>query len=272
MKRTARQSLWDVFHGGRYGAGTVFRLTPPAKLGTLWSETTLYSFTGGADGLYTTHGVIMDGSGTLFGTTEYGGTPSIFCGSGCGTVFALTPPKNGGAWIETVVHAFSGLDGALPECDLISDAAGNMYGTTEVGQQIDSAGTVFQLTRPAKPGDSWTERVLAQFLNHGPAPGAPLAGVVFGHDGALYGTTSGGGYRERGTAFRLAPPVQNGKPWTQSVLHSFASSPTDGSFPEAPLAIGYDGAFYGTTPYGGSGKCSTNNSILGCGTAFRVAP
>ena len=267
----ARGNLYGTsFAGGRYGAGAIFRLTPPAKRHGLWQETTLYSFTGGADGLYVSHGVILDRTGTLFGTTEYGGVATTFCSSGCGTVFALTPPKHGDVWTETVVRAFVGTDGALPQCDLIEDAAGNVYGTTEVGQAPAPAGTVFELARPAKPAESWTENILYAFANIQPDAGYPLAGVTFGNDGALYGTTSSGGQNGKGSAYRLAPPAQRGKPWTETVLHGFGNRRNDGTYPLTPLAVGLDGALYGTTQYGGAGACVANGKLFGCGTAYRI--
>jgi uncharacterized repeat protein (TIGR03803 family) len=68
------------------GYGTVFKLTPPAKGQMAWTETVLYSFTGGSDGFYPLAGLIADKEGALYGTTQAGGT------AGFGTVFKLTPP------------------------------------------------------------------------------------------------------------------------------------------------------------------------------------
>jgi uncharacterized repeat protein (TIGR03803 family) len=71
---------------GGYGCGTVFKLDPAGN------ETILHSFSGGTDGAAPQAGLIMDSSGTLYGTTAQGG--SIGCGAdglGCGTVFKLKP-------------------------------------------------------------------------------------------------------------------------------------------------------------------------------------
>src|SRR5438309_7617922 len=78
--------------GGRYGAGTVFELSPQAN-GT-WSETILHSFgqAGLADGSGPSAGVFMDKAGNLYGTTYFGGG-SRGCEGGCGIVFQLRPPK-----------------------------------------------------------------------------------------------------------------------------------------------------------------------------------
>jgi uncharacterized repeat protein (TIGR03803 family) len=131
-----------TFSGGSYvcsgGCGTVFKLTPSG------TETVLYRFTGG-DGANPTAGLIADASGNLYGTTELGGGANG-CSGGCGTVFKLTPSGT-----RTVLHSFTGgNDGASPVAGLIADAAGNLYGTTELGGGASGCsggcGTVFKLT------------------------------------------------------------------------------------------------------------------------------
>src|SRR5205814_1699511 len=91
-------------YGGLYSEGTVFKLTPPANSGGAWTETILYSFGGGNDGVNPYGGLIFDESGALYGTTYFGGGSYY-----AGTVFKLTPPStSGGAWTETILHTFSG--------------------------------------------------------------------------------------------------------------------------------------------------------------------
>jgi len=85
-------------YGGTSGYGTVFSLTPPASPSGAWTETVLYSFTGGSDGASSGAGVAV-GSGpsghpVLYGTTAFGGEGSCtvqFQPPGCGTVFSLKP-------------------------------------------------------------------------------------------------------------------------------------------------------------------------------------
>jgi hypothetical protein len=73
---------------GGFGMGTVFKLTPPGKGQTAWTETVLYRFTGGSDGVGPLAGLIAGKQGALYGTTAFGGTGND--GFGFGTVFKLT--------------------------------------------------------------------------------------------------------------------------------------------------------------------------------------
>ena len=112
--------------GGAYDAGTVFELTPEAGGG--WTETLLYSF--GylhPDGYSPSSGLIFDAAGNLYGTTFEGGA------YGLGTVFELSP-QEGGGWKEKILHHFNnnGVDGFQPPAGVIFDAAGNLYGATDV--------------------------------------------------------------------------------------------------------------------------------------------
>jgi uncharacterized repeat protein (TIGR03803 family) len=75
-------------------------------------------------------GLILDASGNLYGTTSSGGDLKVCNDGGCGTVFELSPLKDGSLH-ETVLHTFgSGSDGAVPWANLVFDALGNLYGTT----------------------------------------------------------------------------------------------------------------------------------------------
>jgi uncharacterized repeat protein (TIGR03803 family) len=86
---------------------------------------------------------------------------------------------------------------------LIADRSGNLYGTTQGGGGL-SAGTVYKLSLPATQGGAWTETILHAFK--GRADGSvPAAGLIFGRQGLLYGTTVGGGTSDYGTVFEIAP-------------------------------------------------------------------
>jgi uncharacterized repeat protein (TIGR03803 family) len=180
-----RDSLGNLygatFHGGPYGAGTVFKLD---KAG---NETVLYSFTGGADGSNPVAALVRDSLGNLYGTTELGGTYNL------GAVFEVDTAGN-----ETVLHSFTGLsDGAYPGTSLIADAKGNFYGTASYdGDPRCSCGTVFKLS---KKGIT----VLHTFTG---SDGANPEGLIRDTAGNLYGTTvSGGDDGGDGVVFKIAP-------------------------------------------------------------------
>jgi uncharacterized repeat protein (TIGR03803 family) len=123
--------------GGPNGYGTVFKLTPGSD--GRWKETILHSFTQGADGDHVSAGVVMDKAGNLYGTTISGGTQCD-----CGVVYKLAPGTNG-RWTYTVLHRFTGYDGAQPDANLILDNKGNLYGTTATGG-AGGAGVAFEVT------------------------------------------------------------------------------------------------------------------------------
>jgi uncharacterized repeat protein (TIGR03803 family) len=123
--------------GGPTGAGSAFELTPAG--GGVYTESTLFSFAeNGFDGAEVHGGVVLDASGNLYGTAEFGGIGRS------GVVFELTPA--GGTWNEIVLRNFSEIEkGYLPQWNLIFDSAGNLYGTTIYGG-VKGGGTVFELT------------------------------------------------------------------------------------------------------------------------------
>ena len=240
--------------GGIHSYGTVFELSP--KEGGGYTERVLHSFGLGTDGRSPIAGLVLDGAGNLYGTTEYGGIHSC-PGGGCGTVFELSP-REGGGWTETVLHSFgNGTDGIFPQAGLVSDAVGNLYGTTESGG-IHSVGAVFELI--PRQGGGYTETVLHSFGN-GNDGFFPEAGLVRDANGNLYGTTYEGGIHVLGTVFELSP--RQGGGYTETVLHSFGNG-TDGYYPYyGSLVIDGGGNLYGTTQQGG---------IHGLGTAFELSP
>jgi uncharacterized repeat protein (TIGR03803 family) len=219
-------------------------------------EQVLHAFNG-ADGIRPDAGVILDGSGNVYGTTSGGGGSRC----DCGTVFKLSLGTNG-KWTRTVLHRFNGKDGANPFAGVISDAAGNLYGTTWLGgnsqNPCDSnCGVVFKLS-PGANG-AWTETVLHEF--NGKDGAEPYAGLIFDAAGNLYGATSVGGTSSCcgfGTVFKLSPGA-NGK-WTETVLHSFNGK--DGANPYAGVIFDGAGNLYGTTFSAATGKS----------TVFRLTP
>jgi uncharacterized repeat protein (TIGR03803 family) len=242
--------------GGRnYPEGTVFSLSPETG-----AETVLHSFAGGSsDGNWPEAGLV-NVKGTLYGTTQNGGSGRCADNEGCGTVFAINPQTGA----ETVVYSLqgNGRDGALPRAGLIR-IKDMLYGTTFTGgggscYSDGGCGTVFSLD--LKTG---AETVVYYFCartscTDGAEPSAGLIDV----NGILYGTTYGGGtgtcYGGCGTVFSI-DPANN----FEAVLHSFRNNGADGNFPEAAL-IDVGGTLYGTTAAGGARG--------GYGTVFAIAP
>jgi uncharacterized repeat protein (TIGR03803 family) len=112
-----------------------------------------------------------------------------------------------------------------------------------------------------------TETVLYSFSGTGTNPdGArPMAGLVAGPDGNLYGTTSEGGNSicTCGAVFRLTPPAQGQTTWTETVVYSFQGYPNDGQAPFATLLFDQAGNLYGTTLLGGAAQSGTIFMIQG---------
>lgn len=272
------------------GCGVVFELSSPSGGAGPWTETVLYTFTGGSDGAYPQASLIFDSNGNLYGTTSNGGKMSgAICSGlgGCGVVFELAPPKSGtGPWTETPIYTFTGLnsDGAVPYASLIFDSKGNLYGTTIGGGTGDGKGhnqdgTVFELTPPSGGSGPWTEKTLYSFTG-GSDGGDPVANLIFDTNGNLYGTTILGGITSGvncgasvgcGVIFELSPPSGGSGPWTETPLYSFTGK-ADGSYPYAGLIFDSNGNLYGTTATGGVKSGPVCKGTNGCGVVFRVSP
>ena len=179
--------------GGENGFGNVYELT---HSGGKWQLTTLYSFKDQPDGASPYGGVIFDKSGNLYGTTYYAGANDV------GTVYKLT--HSNGAWSESVLYSFKGgSDGDSPISTLVSDAKGNLYGTTsDGGAATCGCGTIFRMTEGS--GGVWTERVVYRFPGT-PKPGFAYNGMVSDGKGNFYGTTVHGGSANDGAVYQLTP-------------------------------------------------------------------
>lgn len=234
----------------------------------------LYSFKGGRDGNFPTGALLFDSAGNLYGTTVNGGTTESCLygeGTGCGIAFKLAPQQNG-KWRETVVHRFQGgSDGANPNGSLVSDDAGDLYGTTVQGGMGTSngCGTIFQLTHGSS---GWTETLIRTFCSSGPNDGyLPKAGLLRDPRGNLFGVTESGGEALGGVAFKLTPGSSG---WTETVLHSFClveSCTSLGAQPVAAMLQDADGNLYGTSIAGGVDTFGCFLSFPpGCGLVFKL--
>jgi uncharacterized repeat protein (TIGR03803 family) len=179
-----------------FGCGTVFKITPTGAL------TTLYSFCSDlqpcTEGTYPYAGLVQATNGDLYGTTVSGGANCAPDGSGCGTVFKITP-----SGALTTLYSFcaqSGCtDGQDPWGGLVQATNGDLYGTTFYGG-ANEYGTIFKITSRG------ALKTLYSFCSQsGCTDGQnPYAGLVQDTNGALYGTTYSGGADGGGTVFRLS--------------------------------------------------------------------
>jgi uncharacterized repeat protein (TIGR03803 family) len=206
--------------------------------------TTLVTLTG-PNGANPVASLIEGGDGNFYGTTLYGGSGNGPCGdpgSGCGTIYKITPDGN-----LTTLYSFCSqtncLDGYAPRGSLVLSTDGSFYGTTTNGGEYNT-GTFFRMT------PTGTLTTLQSF--QGGIVGSGPGGLIQASDGNFYGTAGGGTYSD-GIVFRVTPSG------TLTTLHSFDG--TDGAGPEAGLVQATDGNLYGTTAYGG-----TDN----LGTVFRI--
>ena len=138
-----------------------------------------------------------------------------------------------------------GDDGATPQyVDLVFDGDGNIYGTTALGGGPDNLGTVFELRHSS---GTWVESVLYRFSSETGA--TPPSGVVFDHNGNLYGTLGSGTPYGFGAVYTLTP---QGGGWTGTTLFAFQGG-ADGAYPFGGLTFDSSGNLYGTTAAGGPG-------------------
>jgi uncharacterized repeat protein (TIGR03803 family) len=251
--------------GGPGDHGTVFEIANTGSVSApVYSSTptTLWFFTGGADGDEPRGNLISDAAGDLFGTA------SDFNTLNDGTVFELVNTGSVSAPTYsalTTLVSFNGDDGADPLAGLIRDAAGDLFGTTLSGGPGGGLGTVFELVNTgtvSAPSYGSTPATLVTFTG-GDDGGLPLGGVVGDAAGDLFGTTNNGGARGDGTVFEIvntgtvSAPVYSHTPRTLW----FFTGGADGKNPEAGLTIDAAGDLFGTASEGG---------VTGAGTVFEL--
>jgi uncharacterized repeat protein (TIGR03803 family) len=189
------------------------------------------------------------------------------------TIFAIALLLGGIAHAQTytVLHNFTGGgDGGAPYAGLTIDRGGNLYGTTSGGFNCapPSCGTVFKMTHR---NGGWVLSPLYAFTGSNGA--TPLSRVVFGPDGALYGTTYAGGENAGGTVYKLTPPANVcptvSCPWSLTALHQFTLlGESDGIYPGyGDLIFNASGDIYGTTIEGYGGLCNDQT----CGGVYELS-
>jgi uncharacterized repeat protein (TIGR03803 family) len=224
-------NLYGTSGGGAYNVGTIFEVA--AGSGTV---TALASFNN-TDGASPSGGLVLDSSGNLFGATRQGGA------FGYGTVFELVA----GSGTITTLASFNNTNGANPECTLVEDSIGDLFGTAGGGGAY-GVGTVFEVGHGSN-----SITTLASFNRTN--GGGPYGRLVMDSNGNLYGAASFGGANDYGTVFELAAG--------SATITSMASFDINSSG-ATPLGLIKDsnGNLFGTTSHGGSG---------GGGTIFEVA-
>jgi uncharacterized repeat protein (TIGR03803 family) len=249
--------------GGTFNDGTIFKIAGTGK------ETVLYSFSGGADGNQPSSGLIRDSKGNLYGTTFWGGNTNCILTTseppGCGTVYKLSTTGT-----LTVLYAFNGgTDGAWPQ-GLALDNAGNLYGVTFYGGNLNcpifvgfGCGVVFKISAAG------TFSVLYTF--QGGADGGIPYGFLSLRGSAVYGGTQAGGNLADcggiGCGVVFSVSTASG---AEKSLYAFTGG-KDGSLPTSQYVWDVAGNLYGTAYAGGLTTCSNQNTV-GCGVIFRLSP
>jgi uncharacterized repeat protein (TIGR03803 family) len=230
--------------GGASSDGTAFKITAGGSLTTIY---TFCSQTGCADGANPQGDLVQSLlNGNFYGTTAAGGNAN-----NAGTVFEISP-----AGALSTVYAFCSKtncnDGSNPQIPLTQDGFGNLYGTT-AANGANAGGTLFQI-------NTWgTLHTIYHFCSKtNCTDGAePVGGPLVASDGNLYGPTAIGGTNNAGTVYQVTP-------WgVLATLYNFCSlaNCADGQSPEASLAQGTNGSFYGTTAFGGADSLGTAFSL-----------
>jgi len=227
--------------GGTNAAGTVFEFSAASGLTTLAS----FGYPNGAD---PRGSLIADSEGDLFGTTEAGGAYSD------GTVFEIVNTGSGYTSTPVTLASFDGTHGASPQGDLIADAAGDLFGTTEAGG-AQGDGTVFEIINTGS-GYASTPVTLASF--DGTHGASPYGGLIADAKGNLFGTTAEGGTSGNGTVFEIVK-TDTGYASTPTTVVSFDGNTA--ASPYGSLIADAEGNLYGTTAEGGTG---------GNGTVFEI--
>ena len=224
-------------------AAGVLAAAPHVHAQTTGELTTIRSFNG-PTGQAPTEALTLGNDGIFYGVTSTGGL------NGQGTVFRVTTD---GA--ITVLHNFdSTTDGLRPRGKLLLASDGNFYGVTQSSGPA-GGGTVYRIST----GGSFS--VVHAFTTSGAQGKTPLAGLIQGADGALYGTTQAGDIEGDGmgdgTLYQLTLTG------SFAVLHffDFETSGVGGYAPNTSLVQGSDGNFYGVTREGGDN---------GAGTVYRL--
>jgi uncharacterized repeat protein (TIGR03803 family) len=258
------------FSGGRYGVGTIWKVTPtgtftvlhvlepdfgsfPISAPVQGTDGNFYGVTDYVDnfqigefykitpsGTYTplyNFKTAVATAGTMASAVSRGTDGNFYGttfkgGKNYGAVFKATP-----AGAVTGLHVFDGTTGSVAY-NVMQSADGNLYGTCANGGPMNY-GCLYKLTQTG----AYT--VLHNFT--GPDGAVPVAGLVQGKDGYLYGATKAGGSTNRGVIFRILPTGKSYQiVWTRNANNM------EGVYALSTPIFGTDGILYGTTYMGGT--------------------
>jgi uncharacterized repeat protein (TIGR03803 family) len=237
-----------AYDGGAGGSGTIFQITPAGVFKLLYSFSAVNEEGNNLDGSNPSAGLLQAANGTLYGTTSSGGA------NGSGTLFQISLDGS-----FKLVYTFSALDikgnnreGCSPVAELIEGNDDNLYGTASEGG-TNGLGAVFRY--------NLTQGTMSPLYSFsGASDGSkPLAALVQGSDDHFYGTASEGGTEAFGALFKMSSSG------AVTPLYSFTNG-MDGGNPVAPLLLGTNGSFYGTStgPQNGFGtvfEMTANGSL-----------
>jgi hypothetical protein len=237
----------EIF-GAKRG-GTIYQLS--TKGGGSWKLTTLHAFDYGADGGLPEGSLVVDATGTIYGTTLYGGNGSF------GVLYSFFLNSKG-KWTENVLRTFaSKSDCGNPIWGLSADQAGNLYCSS--GPNYGNKwGVLFKFSPNAK-GKLVGKSIYGFGRPDGGDPSYPVGTVLVDSTGNIYGTSSFGGTGGVGTVYELALQ-QNGK-YSPSVLYSFQGD--SGSNPTSSVIMDESGNLYGL---------AQGSEGFSAGVVFEVTP
>lgn len=222
--------------GGTHAAGTVFKVTPTGTLTTLWN------FANGTDESVPVYTTVQGQDGNIYGVSwgQYNGQYGAFF-------------KVSATGVFKALSDFTYTNGALPNLPT-QGTDGNFYGTAQLGGDAAcKCGVVYKATAAGKI------TVLHTFKGYPTDGYRPIGILVQGTDGNFYGTTYQGGAHNQGSVFKITPAGV----FTLLYSFNFSSSYLDAQLPEAGLALGSDGSFYGVGTAGGSKNA---------GAIFKITP